>query len=457
MTRMEELLRAATRESAAEVSPGAIRPLDLSQVPFDRPCRPGRGRWAPRGGWARVMRPGILVPVLAALAVVAVVAASLVVPRVLSGHARPATPSLEVPDGVPPYYVALSATGTPALSHPMNVAVRDTWTGQPLATVTPPPGFGTFSLVAGGAVDDRTWVVGAQPGLPLRIGRFFSDGAQPLTLFRLTFEPANRVIRLTRLPRITTTAPPGFPGAGTAQPMIWGDFQGVALSPDASRLAVAVTEGSALRMAVHVIPLAPGVHGGTWVMPGSLSPGLGGTVSLSWTADNRVLSIPVWKDLIFLDTTKPAGDLLAASRVIPFAGYSGKAATGITYACHDSLVISLDGLTLTCGGSPSTDYGDKAQAVGIVTISARTGVPQGFMPIQRYNAWVTAHYALLYWASPAGARIYIAIPRDALHERGMPAGLTVWRDGKMAGTIPVPADIGGGPYPSDPLAHSVAW
>jgi hypothetical protein len=150
----------------------------------------------------------------------------------------------------------------------------------------------------------------------------------------------------------------GLPGAGTARPITGGQLRGAALSPDGSRLAVAVTEGSALQMLLRVIPLAPGVRGGTWVLPGSLAACSGCSTSLSWTADNRVLSIPVRKELIFLDTTKPSGQMLAASRVIPFDGYSGKATTGITYACFpETMVMSLDGTTLTCGGSPSTDYG----------------------------------------------------------------------------------------------------
>ena len=127
MSQMEELLRAATRESGAEVSPGEIRPLDLSGVPFDRPWLRGRGRRrrAPRRGWARVLRPGILVPVLAALAVVAVVAASLALPRVLASHGSPATPSLRVPAGgtvaiglaLPTWAIVLAQAAIPPRRH----------------------------------------------------------------------------------------------------------------------------------------------------------------------------------------------------------------------------------------------------------------------------------------------------------------------------------------------------
>jgi hypothetical protein len=444
MSQLEELLRTTTRESAAEVSPGEIRPLDLSGVPFDRPWlrgrwrgRRGRGLRAPRTGWARLPRPGILVPVLAALTVVAVVAASLALPRVLSGRGGPVTPALRVPAGVPPYYAALAATGTPAESHPVNVAVRDTWTGRPLATVTPPPGLGTFSFVAGGAVDDRTWVVGAQPWKPVSGGgRPPVNSAQPLTFFLLTFEPGDRVIRLRQLPGFTATARYG-PGAGTAQPPY--GIEDAALSPDGSRLAVATWEGSAGKTLVHVTPVAPGVRGGTWILPGRLAMGGMRNPVLSWTADNRVLSIATWQDYIFLDPAKPSGDLLAASRVVPF---TGKAPTGITYSCGATgAVMSLDGTTMTCGGSPSTDDGRMLQSIGILTISARTGRPLHYLPIRRYGAWVSGPVAYLAWASPAESGTYIALPLDSRQPPKPPGRLTVWRHGKVAGTIPLAKDI----------------
>ncbi|MCW2932739.1 MAG: hypothetical protein JWM19_3701 [Actinomycetia bacterium] len=435
MNRIEELLRAATREGGAQVTPSAIAPLDLTEVPFDRPRF--RRRRARR---VRLARPGMLVPVLAALAVVAIVAASLALPKVLSSHGRPATSSVAVPDGVPPYYAALTGTGTPTkgtltTSQPQNVSVRDTWTGEPLATVTPPPGLGTFTFVYGGAIDDRTWVVGASPWKPERHGDVAYNSTQPITFFLLTFEPQYRVIRLRQLPSFTITAPEGYPGAGTPQP-VSGGIQAAALSPDGSRLAVAVPEGSARQLVVHVTPLVPGAHGGTWVLPGSLATGTMRNPALSWASDERTLSVATWQDLIFLDTARPSGELLAASRVVPF---TGKTPAGTTYACFGSAVMSLDATTMTCAGAPSTDDGFKVQSVGIVTVSARTGVPLRYIPMQRYNAWVTEHGAILYWASPAGAADYVAIPTDIQPVRGFPASLTVWRDGKVAGKIPWPA------------------
>jgi hypothetical protein len=343
---MEELLRAATREGGAQVTPSAIAPLDLTGVPFDRPRFLRR-----RARRVRLARPGMLVPVLAGLAVVALVAASLALPKMLSGHGGPATPSLEVPAGVPPYYAATISTGTPALSHPQNVAVLDTWTGEPLATVTPPPGLGTFIFVAGGAVDDRTWVVGASPWKPEGRGDRVQNSVEPITFFLLTFEPQYGVIRLKKLPSFTVTAPPGSPGAGTAQQP--SDVQAAALSPDGSRLAVAVSEGSAMKLVVHVTPLVPRARGGTWVLPGGLATGAMRNPTLSWGADERTLSVATSGDLIFLDTARPSGELLAASRVVPF---TGKVPDGPTYACGGSPVMGLDATTMTvpmAGSSPS--------------------------------------------------------------------------------------------------------
>jgi hypothetical protein len=163
---------------------------------------------------------------------------------------------------------------------------------------------------------------------------------------------------------------------------------------------------------------------------------------LSWTADNRVLSVSTWKAYIFLDPAKPSGDLLAASRVVPF---TGKAPTGITYTCGATgAVLSLDGKTMTCGGSPSTDDGIKVQSTGVITISARTGVPLHYTPVRRYGAWVTGAYMDLYWASPAEAGTYIGLPLELNNRQAKAAAtsLSVWRHGKVAATIPFATETG---------------
>ena len=139
-----------------------------------------------------------------------------------------------------------------------------------------------------------------------------------------------------------------------------------------------------------------------------------------------------------LDPAKPTGDLLTASRVVPF---TGKAPTGITYSCGATgAVMSLDGTTMTCGGSPSTDYGFKLQSIGVITISARTGVPLRYLPVRRYGAWVTGPSMIVLWASPSEAGTCIALPWDYHQLPKMPDRLTVWRHGKVAGTIPLGKD-----------------
>ena len=161
------------------------------------------------------------------------------------------------------------------------MAVLDTKTGKPLATVKPPPGLGTFTFVAGGAVDDRTWVVGASIWKPKHNGHLVYNSVEPITFFLLTFEPQYQVIRLRKLPSFTVTAPPGYPHQGTAQP-VSGGVQAAALSPDSSELAVAVMEGSAGKLVVHVTPLVPGARGGTWVSPGEQAMGGPLLPTLSW-------------------------------------------------------------------------------------------------------------------------------------------------------------------------------
>lgn len=89
--------------------------------------------------------------------------------------------------GVPPYYIATTATGSPAYDHPVYITVRSTFTGKVLATVTAPRPYGTFNLIQGTA-DDRTFLVGTQvwhsPGKKL-----CDNPSEPVRLLLLRYDP----------------------------------------------------------------------------------------------------------------------------------------------------------------------------------------------------------------------------------------------------------------------------
>jgi hypothetical protein len=299
MNTVEDRLRAALRETAGEVTPQSVPPLRLHLPPGRRRDMAGpaaRRRWA---AW--------LVPLAAAASVTAVVAASLAIPTALhSGRqaaSRPAGPFA----GVPPYYIVLAGKNpSPVVMQRQFAEVRATATGAILARVIPPRPYRTFAAVAG-AGDGRTFVLAAGPWAVT-----YKDGGKsireaPTKFFLLHIGAGGHSTRLTALliPR---------------QP---GDASDIALSPDGSKLAVALRDPSAGGPAIQVFDVATGAER-VWRWPGggpvTNNAGAEGAV-LSWTADNRTLAFQQWVTgniihLRLLDTTAPGGSLRAASRLL---------------------------------------------------------------------------------------------------------------------------------------------
>jgi hypothetical protein len=60
---------------------------------------------------------------------------------------------------------------------------------------------------------------------------------------------------------------------------------------------------------------------------------------------------------------------------------------------------------------------------------------------------------------PAGGALpwNFGTPSQPVRAARMPASLTVWQDAKVAGVIPVPADIGGVYAAGALVANSVSW
>jgi hypothetical protein len=230
MSQLEDLLRAATRETAAEVTSESIPPLDVTTLPLPR-----------RRPQCRLSGP--FAPLIAAAAVVLVAALSLVLSTVVAVPRPPAGPPGLA---APPYYVALTATGTPAGDHPVVLTVRSTATGKVLATVPAPHPYGTFNLIQGTA-DDQMFLVGAQVWHPRITGSgsnaIVDNMPEPVRLYWLRFDPASGHATLTALPV------PQFNGE---------DLNLVSASPDGTRLAVQL--GSAVRFyalpggAEHSVP-----------------------------------------------------------------------------------------------------------------------------------------------------------------------------------------------------------
>jgi len=352
MNRIESLLRTAARDEAAEVAPESVPSFADARLPAPR--RP-LDRSPRRSGLVR----GPLAPLLSAAAVVAVVALALTLSRVLPGSAPPpgsrtgsgSTPA-QTADAIPPYYVALTATGAPATGHPFTITVRSTLTGKALATVAPPSTFGTFSLVNATA-KTMTFLVGAQPWHPAPIAhdpRDLTNSAQPVTLFWLRYYPATHGVRLTRVPLHP------FYGAG---------LQSVSVSPDGSRVAVAYQgQGKQLSMSMGGGELTwitvYSLRGGSfhsWSAPATVKGYKGlpqrtniiGT--LSWAADDRTVAflLTAQRSGVYLLDTADTGtlDLLTAGRLaVPLTGQQSNG----NFMCDDGPVITPGGTDVLCGG-----------------------------------------------------------------------------------------------------------
>jgi hypothetical protein len=287
--RTEDDIRAAFRQ-AAEHAPAADAVLAEVREQLDkgyaRPSRDGR----------RGLRTP-MAAVASAVAVMAVIGGSIALAdgghaphraAAIGGHAphraiaSAGWPGVDVrnmgPGGAPPYYLTLinNRTGPDGYA-----AVVDTATGARLATLRPPKPFHTFDYVIG-AADDRTFVLEAQ--------RTAGDNAT--TLFRAQIDPSRRSVTLTALP-----IPPIRPD---------GQVNGLALSPDGSRLAVLMRLGGYQQLSVY--SMTSGAVK-VWRQPGTAmaywpSWGRGGILAFTWRSG-------VW----LLNTATAGGGLIANSRL----------------------------------------------------------------------------------------------------------------------------------------------
>lgn len=231
MTQLENSLREAFRAKASEITPPPP-PLELQPLPtLDPAARRGSG-----GFWAPLQHRW-LIPLAAAVAVLAVVAAAaLVATGALTAQRKP--PAAPIQTSVPAYYVALDSQRPPS-SYPEPVAtatVRDTATGAVIARITPPSPYNSFAAVSG-ATDDRTFVLLAKaPPDPF-------TGRTPERFYLLRIDPnASSASGKTALTALPDSDIPPEQGANV---LPLGDEVGsMALSPNGTMLAAILTLGA---------------------------------------------------------------------------------------------------------------------------------------------------------------------------------------------------------------------
>jgi hypothetical protein len=239
------------------------------------------------------------VPLAAAVAVVAVVAASLAITRGAGsrGPGQPAAAGRVA--GVPPYYVSIWTSGRSQLGH---VEVRATGTGAVQATVSLPRLYDYNPGMLATAANDRAFILDGRQ----------QSGHQ--RAFLLRFTPAGRGQATTQLTPLSIPVSPT-----TSIP-----FE---LSPDGTLLA-SVTYPRTHSSYLTVYNLVTGAQR-TWTGWGrSLGSSLGSSFgSLAWSADGRWLQYAWWptagRRAYFgrLDTSAPGTTVPAptASTAVPFS------------------------------------------------------------------------------------------------------------------------------------------
>jgi hypothetical protein len=319
---VEDRVRTAARARADLVTD--IRPLELPAArPLRVPFAPATRRWV---SW--------LAPVAAAAVVVAI-AVTLVSIRhsagtpSVPGPVSPAVAAIE--KTVPEYYAEITSA--------TSLIVGDDRTGAALATLGPPAGATIVGVT--GAADDRTFVLDTQTP---------SDGTHTWYLLRIAPGSSNPT-QLTRLPIPTLPGP--------------DEIDGLALSPDASELAVFFQPYGSFKTEGPDKVLSGGPHGPftlrtyslatgkalrTWTTPAGRSEALSSTstafpdneVNLTWTADGRTLGFlfspfnpPAYERT--LSVTGAGDDLIADSRPVLALG-----------EC-EGLMLASDGGTTICG------------------------------------------------------------------------------------------------------------
>ncbi len=412
---------------ASEIAPPPL-PLELQPRPALAPAA-RRGSGGPE--WRR------LVPLAAAVAVLAVVAGALAVSSGRLGHrTTPFLPTATpVQDSVPPYYVALNSVRPLPLRKPQawpvrtTATVRDTSTGAVIARIVPPQPYTSFIGVSG-AADDRTFVLAVQ-------GPMIAPGQYQDAFFQLRIAPtAASEAHRSRLAFLTT-----LPGDS--------QMEGMALSPNGRSLAaLAEPPNDPLGPNLWVYNVATG-RSRTWVRDvctrqrcqneglGSLDLGQPydpGMVTLSWTQNGKSLAVVPSSSapqLRLLNLSARGDEVIPNST--PFAIPPSPT---INYSLNPSIIWSMAYMTpdaktvfLTYNTETASPPGDSvwvsllrfsAQTGKLTTVNKLTVVNQGHYLAYNTEAEIGPDDVL--WTSYDGSKVIVADVRPGVPNAGIYSG-----------------------------------
>jgi hypothetical protein len=348
---------------------------------------------------------------------------------------------------VPPYYVAITANGNPDVV-PSYAVVRATATGATLGTIMPSLPGGTIRAMTA-AADDRTFVLDEEKW-----------GQQSRS-----FDPAIQ-LRSFYLVRLDSSGKPGTP---SKLPIMGVKIlTGMALSPDGTRLAVAIRQltssVTAYLAEMQIYQLATG-EVRTWSRNGGFigSSSTGDQGSLSWTADGRLLAFS-WGSAPYsgpangtwlLNTTLGGSNLIGNSHQVvsfykadkapsPTSGPSpspSALAPFSSFTCQSIPIVTPDGSTVICEVSqeltePTPSSSRQTVETACYEYSTATGKIVHILGHWTIKNASTGFMPDVLWSSSSGAVIIGTIPGTGSTRVGIISG----NHFTLLAAIPIPAN-----------------
>ncbi|HEV8222053.1 MAG TPA: hypothetical protein VGQ05_17410 [Streptosporangiaceae bacterium] len=341
-----------------------------------------------------------------------------VVVAITSGsHGRPAPGAATggASSALPPRYAALARQGDHGTaSDRLRLLIRDTVTGQTLGTVDPPRPDNSFCDLSG-TPDGRTFVVESCTVTVTGPSDGQTVDTSPGRFYRLTVDDQGKVGRL---------SPLSVPVPGRY------DLDGLAVSPDGSKLAVASADHShdfGREPAIQLYSLDTGQLLRSWIWPGVASifgRGAGGN-PLSWTADGSAIAFPlsIGERMIaqvrVLDTAAPSGSLRSTRLVLDF-GPTPSLQVAPSLDGPDSM-ITPDGSRIVASTAEVSHQPTRTHLT-VSEYSAATSARAAVL------AAVTLHgnsvlYRSVLWSSPDGSKLIVGALPDDSPSRGLPVGV----------------------------------
>jgi hypothetical protein len=388
MSMIENDLRAALRALGDEVPADGVPPLRL---PGDEAPWNGSG---PLSG-AAFSRARWLAPAAAAAAVLAIAVGAIAIggqprhhPRPVTGASRPCAVSARA-NRVPRYYIAPTGTKRPYAGNPYVAGIYRTSTGARVATFAY-PGLNQTVAKVSVAADDRTFAIATQD----------ASANLPATSFSL----------------IHFSASVGSASAGVSQALrlsvpAGATFDGFALSPDGSKLAVAFEPNQnapGLTEELRVLDIRAGTVR-TWTSAqGAIAGDTADPWSLSWGANSTTLAFNWYgtgSGLRLLDVAAPGSNVVADSKLsVPIFSSNGNHATT---AGNLSDIVMLTPDCKTVVGAVTSPHGDNG---GFAEFSAATGHLRRVLDWGPMGTFLGGGPMDVLWTSADGSTLVVYAP-----------------------------------------------